>query len=343
MRQPVAVIITDTHLKEDNIGVNKLVYKQALELAKKLKVNKIFHAGDIFNSRKAQPQILLTTFDDILESFDETDVKLVAIPGNHDKVNYTSEKSFLIPFRKHPSFELHSMPTMYSNDFPKIGIGLAPFFDNEVYVDNFWFNDIKEFVRKKNVLITHIGVNGAVMNNGMPVQTKINEDLFKRFDKVLIGHYHDSQVMSDRIQYIGASIQHNYGEKPVKGATVLYDDLSTELVPFQFPQYLAFEVNAAELTLKDIKDFELTKKETGNNLRIVLTGDKASIKAIDKHRLQLAGIDVTTKEDEIKKEDIEESVVAFTDQSILGSFGEFCKKNKLDEKEGLKYLKPVLQ
>jgi predicted metalloenzyme YecM len=123
---------------------------------------------------------------------------------------------------------------------------------------------------------------------------------------------------------------------------VLYDDLSTELVPFQFPKYLAYEIDAAKLTVKDINDFKKEIEQSGDHYRIVLTGDKAKVQAVDKERLQLVGIDVKTKEDKIERKDIEQSVVAFTDNSLIEAFAEFCCRNELNGSEGIEYLKKAL-
>lgn len=341
-KQPIALIITDTHLSDTNHEVNISIYKQAIALAKKLKLTSIEHGGDLFHSRKAQTQKNLNCLGDIFKLFEEARIELNVVVGNHDKTEYSIAKSFLDTYKHHPFVKIH-----------RIGGGRT--LTNEIYLSYLsYFSDVeyvesikevyalKSKFTKKKVLLTHIGVNGAVMNNGTVIETKIDKGLFKPFDLTLIGHYHDAQVISSKIKYIGASVQHNFGEKPVKGATILYDDLSTELIPFEFPQYLAFEVQAKDFVLKDIEDFKLAAKESGNHLRIVLTGTDAEIKSVDKQRLIAVGIDVTSKSDPIMQDEVEESIVAFTDTSILEAFTAFCEKNKLDEKEGLKYLKQAV-
>jgi DNA repair protein SbcD/Mre11 len=342
VKKPIAVIITDTHLDDNNHEENVSVYKQAIALANELRLNRVEHAGDLFHSRKAQTQRNLNCLGRIFAMFEEEEITLNVVVGNHDKTEYSSQDSFLDSYKHHPYINIISTWQCRDIESAQVSLDYAPFFSDNEYVAN--LKNLHKEVHKKTrrVLLTHIGVSGAVMNNGTVIESGINQSLFKDYDLTLIGHYHDAQVISDKIKYIGASLQHNFGERPVKGATVLYDDLSTELVEFEFPKYIAYEINAKELTLKDIEDLKQATKDSGDNLRIVLTGTKAEIESIDKQRLMTAGIDVTTKQDLIEKEEVEQSIVAFTDTSILEAFTEFCKKNKLKESEGLKYLKQAI-
>ena len=50
----VGIFITDTHLKKDNVDLNKSIWKQAFNYS--LEYNcPLFHGGDIFDSRTSQP------------------------------------------------------------------------------------------------------------------------------------------------------------------------------------------------------------------------------------------------------------------------------------------------
>lgn len=335
-KKAIALILTDTHLSENNIEVSKSIFAQAIEIAKQHKFDTIYHGGDIFDSRKAQKQDVLNAFDDILEMFDENNMHLIATPGNHDKTNYNSERSFLDSYRWHGYFQLYreTIPqVVYRNSVDKIFIYMMPFFRDDKYIEG--FKDFKAKKGVKNVLITHIGVNGAVMNNGMKVSSGINEELFCKFDKVLIGHYHDKSYYSKSIEYIGASFQHNFGENEYKGLTVLFDDLSTDTIALKFPKYLKYEMEAKDLSLKEV---EKLKDNNGNHIRVVLTGEEKDIKSVDKQRLLALGVDVKAKQDELNPEEIESRVEAFDDASLFSAFETFCEKNELLYEEGLQLL-----
>lgn len=340
-KKAIAIIITDTHLNDDNHEENVSVIKETIKLANKLNLTEVEHGGDIFHSRKAQTQRNLNCVGDIFQLFEEAKITLNVAVGNHDKTEYSIANSFLDPYIHHPFVNIYRRGggRLLTN---KIHLSYCSYFSDDIYVDN-----LTEIIKtldskKKNVLLTHIGVNGAVMNNGTVIETKVNASLFEPFDMTLIGHYHDAQQVSSKIKYIGASLQHNFGEGTEKGATILYDDLSIETINFDLPKYRTFSVKATELSMRDVEDLKEAANKTGDKLRVILTGTKAEIDAVDKQRIMVSGIDVTSKAELIEREDVEESIVAFTDITLLEAFSAFCEKNKLEKEIGLVYLKKIL-
>jgi exonuclease SbcD len=345
MKQAIAVILADTHLKEDNIEVNKSIYRQATQIAQDLGLSCIDHAGDIFNSRKAQSQLVLTTFKEILDELWNNGIQLNSCVGNHDKTDYSAVESFLDPFTEHPAINL--FPIDGNRKIQDIFIHYLSYFSDDTY--KYYYEEkcedgFKKFSKYKNILITHIGISGAVMNNGTVIESdSINPCLFEPFDLTLVGHYHDAQVLAGgRIKYIGASIQHNFGELTGKGLTVLYDDLTTEIVPLKYPQYIKYEVAPKDITKKDIEELQKERQESGDNIRLVLTGTDAELKSFNKQILIEAGLSVQHKTDEIQKEELEQRVEAFDMKSLKEEFESFCEKNKLDLHTGMKYFEKII-
>lgn len=335
---PLTIILTDTHLSQDNIEVVQNCFRETIDKALELKLKYITHLGDIFQSRKGQTQDVLDAFTTILDEIEAAGLVMRLIPGNHDKQDYNSVISYLTPYRTHPALDLYETPTFVGDE--EFEYFYLPFYTDSLYLELFPKRPKKKGV--KRIAFTHIGMNGAVMNNGMKIESGINGELFKDFDLVLIGHYHDPQRYSDTIHYIGASLQHNFGEKSRKGAMILYDDLSIELLPLSFPQYINFEVNVKDITIKDIADLKKEVQESGNFLRVTLLGSEKDVKSFDSDKLKAIGVDVKRKEDVIEVEVIESRVSAFTDQSLVTAFETFCTTNKLNHNKGLKYLSKAL-
>jgi len=346
MRNAIAVILTDTHQKEDNIEIVKSIFRQATEIAKDLGLHEINHAGDIFNSRKSQSQLVLTSFKEILDELWSEGMILHTCVGNHDKTDYSSADSFLDPFSKHPALSLYRIGGARMLRGKKdIWLHYQSYFTDELY-QKYLLEMVDDVFDRKatNVLLTHIGITGAVMNNGTVIESEtITPSLFNDFDLSLVGHYHDAQALAGgRIKYIGASLQHNFGELTGKGLTILYDDLSTEIIPLKYPQYLKFEVSPKELTSNDIADLKKEKEESGDNIRIVLTGSQADLKSFNKQILIDAGVSVQHKQDEINAEELEQQVEAFDANSLQNEFDKFCEKNSLNKETGLKYFNQII-
>lgn len=333
------VILTDTHLKEDNLETNKSIYKQTLEFCKNNGIKRIFHLGDILDSRKAQTLVILKEgFLDILDMCQEYGITLLAIPGNHCKTDYKSENSFLDPFCHHPNFVL--LRNYYSFVEGDCKYHFLPFFANEQYLLYLRVGQKEIDTTKKNILFTHVGITGATMNSGIKVEG-INTSEFKNYQKVIVGHYHDSQFFSEKICYIGSALQHNYGENEKKGLWVL-EGLKLTLVKLKFPEYYNIEVNVDTLTQDKVDDIIKEKQETQDNIRITLTGSKEKVKAFNKKSLLLAGLSVETKIDITERETINERVEPLTPLTLTSSFKNFCIEKKIDVEVGMKYLEKTL-
>lgn len=342
MKQAIAAILTDTHLKEDNREIVKAIFRQAVQIIKPLGLKQLEHAGDIFDSRKAQLQINLTAYTQVLNELHDSGIELNQVIGNHDKTEYSIVESFIDPYEHHPALNLYR----YGGGRPlakDIFLTYASYFTDEVYTTNLHSLHEHGGRLKKNVLLTHIGVTGAMMNSGIIVESEIGIDLFEPYDLVLIGHYHDSQNLDGgRIRYVGASLQHNFGELMGKGLTILYDDLTTETVPLKYPQFIKYEVAPGDITKKDIDDLKKEKQESGDNIRVVLIGTDAEVKSFNKQILMDAGLSVQHKTDDINKEELEQRLEAFDLSSLNDEFKIFCEKNKLDVFEGMRYFKHIL-
>lgn len=344
-KKAIATFLTDTHLKESNLKVNHTIYQEAIEHTKKLGLKVIYHLGDIFESRTSQTvELLKYGFLDILDNFTKEEIELIAIPGNHDKTLYSDIHSFLTPFQHHPAFTLIETHFTYLINLDEAGQGillhLLPFFE-----DNTYNKYLKELYDEQynvdfiNILGTHVGLTGAIMNNGTEVHSDVDNSIIKQYDLCIIGHYHDSMSFNN-VLYAGSSIQHNFGEKPNKGLTVLYDDLSTEILPLTFPKYTTYSINVKELKKSDLKDLQV-EKEGGDNIRINLEGTQEEVNAYNKQDLLNIGIKVEKKIDKVIKEEVEANVEKYDNSKIKTYFTEFAKKNVLDEAEGLVYLNKI--
>jgi exonuclease SbcD len=345
--KPIAVLLTDTHLfekrtKEDefidcNFDVVFNCFKQAIQTAIKNNLTEVYHLGDIFHSRKNQSQSLLQMFDQILELFQFNNIDLVLIPGNHDKTDYSAKYSFLFPFKGKKNLILY-------NEYQDIDIiegirfHLIPFFENDIYLQEIHKTNLLK--NGKNVLLTHIGLHGVLNNKEEKEPSSIIFEMFEKFDKVLIGHFHESSShYKNKIHYIGSAYQHNFGEDTKKGIIVLNSDLSFHREKTDFKEYQTTEIDVSNITNTDIEDLVELQKTTYQ--RIILTGDETLLKAFNKNKLLETGIKVNIKPVKYELEKIEQKLDSFDENSILQNFKDFCDENSYKEAEGLVYLKKV--
>lgn len=346
-----AIFITDTHLSPSSVELNKDIFEQVISKAKELGLEKVYHGGDIFDSRKAQPLTVLKSFEEILDRFLEEGLMLIAIPGNHDKNDYNSKDSYLDPFKYHPAFVLYSEYgieelSKYSD------IALLPFFSESGTYSEYLKNLNKHIKEdKRTFLLTHIAVNGVKNNDGSQVENSITEDTFSKYSLVIIGHYHNRSNTAHNIMYMGSAYQSNFGEDSKKGFMLLSetDDggFETEFIQSHFPEYKKVVLDLNEVTPVEAERLIEDYDTENDNVRFVFKGSYEKINAIDKNKFKRQGVDVKLESLELEVGIIEaqnEEFVSFDKEEIKKEFDSFCDSNEIDNKEtGKKYLTQILE
>jgi DNA repair protein SbcD/Mre11 len=333
MKKTIGILSSDWHLDKDNFLEKKDLIKQKIALAKQLKVKNLFCAGDIFIERKARPLIDLKYFDDILYLIWEEGLELFLIPGNHDKVNYKSDDSYLLTYKHYP--HIHLYETVSSLEIGENNIfHFLPYYDEitPIYVEN--LRKLQPNKNKINNLITHISINSVKNNERNVVMNDIREVFFKDFTNVFVGHYHDRQDVGKNIHYIGSLNQGNFGEDNNKGFTILYEDGSFEYTKSKFKEYKQIEIKVDEnFSLKQIDDLLKENENSTNHTRFSFLGKEMFLKNIDKKYIERYGFDVKMKQIEVEN-GIElakkEEFVNFTKGNLMDEFKEFCEEKKIE-------------
>lgn len=349
MKKSIAIASTDWHLKRENIDQIIDLVLQQCKLAVKLNVKQLICLGDVFDSRIAQRQDVLTAFGQILNLLEEYDLNMTIIPGNHDKTLYESNESFLDPFRSNKRLFLirinGSIPMLEHN----IQLHFIPYFSEEKWLKT--YNDYLEYLNdilddeKKHILLTHIAVTGSCNNDGSLVTSKLSTKIFGKFFKVFSGHYHDQQKIGKNFYHIPSIQQNNFGENEDKGFTVLYDDGSHELIQSKFKKYINVEFDLEDTNYLDIVTSKKLYEKTDDNIRFTIKGSENKLKAINKQEFEEAGIDLKLRVNEIEESIklAEENVVELNSSLIIDEFANFCDKEDLDFESGVTYLKQILK
>jgi len=327
-------LVTDTHLRDDNIELVEDIFEQAIDIAIKHQLSSIKHGGDFFDNRKHQTERTLQAAKRIFGRFEEEEIELDIIPGNHDKSDYKSEDRYLDIYANYPFVNvIKDWRIFHSRGFV---LHMVPFFCEKTtyskYLDLAFLNYVEG---RKNILLTHVGVNGVLTNDDEEVSELIDKKSFKQFDKVLVGHYHDTQTI-DNITYIGSTYQKNYGEDDKKGATLLFDDGTIEQVRFKFPTFKTVKVDLAECTEEQI--VELTKgdvEDENASVRVKIKGTKEQIAALNRNNLSRIGLDVKTESHDpvVDISYMDHEFKGFNKDLILEEWEPFSEKLKLTEEQ----------
>ncbi len=337
MKKPLAIIWNDAHLKTGNEYEILMAFKHMLEYAVENGIDKMIFAGDLFDSRSFQRQEVIKTFDYILTLLHQNDITLYLFPGNHDKTLYTSEYSFLDIYRHHPCVKFNGRIERIEID--GVTIDLLPFFDDSLLVP------IIEEAEGCDVLISHFEMAGSTNLGRVSEKKSITRKMLKKWKKVYLGHYHNTHEITKDIVHLPSLRQADFGEDSNKGFSVLYDDLSYEIIKGRFREFIKVEIDIDKTNSKKLKELIELHRDSENSIRFEFTGEDSNLKALDKALFKGTGIDVKTKFKERFSKDSPEPVMIkeFNKETVYSTFEEFCKDKGYDHETGMVYLNEFLK
>lgn len=331
MKQPLAIWVTDTHLSDNTIEINFRIFLQIFNLCDEMGVKTIFHGGDIFTARKGQPEMVLNAFKSTLDQAAERGIHIYAIAGNHDKTDYTSDSSYLEAFNGHPALTVLEAGSRIMYD--SVNVFFLPYYDESLT----YTEKLAGFIDavpdgECNVLLTHVGIDGVKNNGHVNVQNELKPGAFDKFNLVLVGHYHNRQMLGNNIVYTGSAYQANFGEDGDKGCTLLYDDGSFEFIQLEFPQYITVDLIPSDLDADMIS--MIKEKQVEAKIRVRINDEVGDDKKGAVAELEAIGVKVEAQKASFSPvEKIGAAQVSFTDNDILTSYNDWGVERKIENAE----------
>lgn len=353
----VGILVNDIHLDRDNLELVGSIIGQLIEACRKWETKNVFIGGDVFTNRSGQPLSCLAAWRNILLCLQDEGITAHAIPGNHDKTDPDDDRSYLDIFSDYGSMKLHRVEG-WMTPMEGVIVAMMPYWGEEKWLERYGImlrSLEREGWRDKyrtRILITHMGVDGVMNNDGsrvvsVIVPSRLEED---GWTKVLIGHYHDSSHPGGNVFYTGSAYQANYAESPLdKGFTAIREDGSLIPIPSVFPRYIK-EVVAADdrVTLENIIE-KYGEPPREDFIRLLFRGSREECHGIDIARLEGLGFDVKFEVNETVEAMMgseEDVIVAHTPKTLLKSFMQFCARSGIrgeDLKTGVRIFKEAIK
>jgi exonuclease SbcD len=342
-KQPVALLLNDIHITKDNIPAFQANWDEALQICRKRDITDIVIGGDLWTSRSAQTLDVLMAVRQAVMKATSYGLYLTIVEGNHCKVDQESPLGYSHIFSEYPDVDVINSYTIIDIGDDAVLYVMGYFPENGSFTERLQRlidNDLD--TSKRSILYIHEGIRGGLAT---PSDDELPTHIFKPFDAVLVGHYHDrKRIAGTNIEYIGASRQHNFGEDKEKGYTVLYDDGSYEFVKNQVNvRYRTLTVDVADL---DDLDLSQNDKEQGfYKTRLCVKCNSTEASTIDKKKLLEMGctkVEVMT-EDTISQETTSHTLDHKFDKSgIKAEYTTFCADKGIENVEmGLQYLDKI--
>ena len=344
---PCLLLLNDIHISKDNIPAFKANWQEAIDICRKMDVKEIAIGGDLFFSRAAQTLDVLLAVHDALLTAAEHGIHVTIAEGNHDKVNQENERGYCHVFDQHSNVlvcdEFVSLPLGDDCRFVLHMMGYFP--EDGSFCTR--LDRLKEEAldpKRLNFLYIHEGINGAL---AQPNDKELPAKIFEEFDKVFVGHYHNRTIIDKtRIEYIGSSRQHNFGEDEEKGYTVIYTDGSHEFIKNQAnTRYRVIDVSAERAGLHLMDELREIDADGRYKVKVRVHAPQAAMKSVNKAALLDAGatkVELIADDEEMLEAAASSLFEKFDSHRIRETYEEFCREKQIDDVAiGLEYLSKI--
>jgi DNA repair exonuclease SbcCD nuclease subunit len=266
------LIVSDLHFGIPQ-KLNDILWavKTAREYAAKNNIEKVFVLGDVFHDRV---QYNIEVMNAAYQFFDETrkmGQEWVAFPGNHD-----------MPLRN--SWHINALKPLDKVLTVVNEIKLAKVYDQRFWIVPFIHYEsiymkvlrkIEEQYEDGDVLLTHVGVNNATLNECFLIKNwSVVDFTDSKFDRVFTGHFHCHQNVGKNVWYPGSPIPFRFDEGMVPHGFIDFNTVTKEVTFVEI-----FDLNLVEgkrppdyVTITDDM-VEEYKCFAGDNVRVQLNRD----------------------------------------------------------------------
>ena len=233
-------LITDTHYggKNDNVSFASFqaeFYERTFfPICRREKIDACIHLGDAFDRRRyTNYHSLKLAKEMFFNPMQELGVDLHMLLGNHDCYfkNNNDINAVNLTLGEYPIHLYKDTPEIVN--FDGLDILMTPWICPEKYTEC-----IRKIQKSKAPFaMGHLPLNGSEMHPGFYCEDGISRDIFKRYERVFSGHFHQQQD-DGQIRYLGAPYEITWSDyNTAKGFHIL-DTETRELEFYQNPNRL---------------------------------------------------------------------------------------------------------
>lgn len=189
-------------------------------------IDTIIVLGDLFHDRQhLSIEILCSAYDFFKEAKYEFNQQWIAFPGNHDMfLKYSWDVSSIRPLGE----LLTIIDTVKLLEIDDKRYWILPF----IYSESAYMRVlqlIEKQVKENDILLTHIGVNNAILNVCFLLQRWSTVSFIQsKFDRIYAGHFHLCQQIGDNLWYPGSLITFKHDEGDHDHGFFVYDQDKNE-------------------------------------------------------------------------------------------------------------------
>ena len=248
------IVVGDPHLTHKSYDkINKL-----FDIIDEMPQDVVIWLGDFLDTKEVIRGKCLNLLN---KRFTSSEKQHIILIGNHDYFNLDCEEHALEVFKA-----FHPHVVIVDKIIKSNGMWFVPY-----YHDLDKLKEDLDVIPNNETVFGHFDTIGFDYGNGYISDGGFRPNDFKRFKRVISGHYHKYQEKGN-LTYLGTPFSHSWGESnQTKFIGVYHSKIDKlELIPTTFEQHRTWEVNcdkSSEAPLLNNKDLH----------RVILKGEKENI------------------------------------------------------------------
>lgn len=251
-------IVGDPHVTQKSIPLMEKVFDQIENLG-----HPVIFLGDQLDTKSIISGKCLNFW---LDYFKRSKLKHVLLTGNHD---YFSA----LECKDHALRSFSDLFNVVVIDRTQQIVEGMPFYGMPYMTEKDFKSELKK-VPTNAVLFCHADISGFDYGTGLIHKGDITLKNFRRFKRVISGHYHKYQIKGN-LTYLGTPYSKNFGETDQTKYIAIYDSEKDdfELIETDLPQHCTIEIDC-DLGKQSFKALELNKRDI---YRFILRGTQSNI------------------------------------------------------------------
>jgi DNA repair exonuclease SbcCD nuclease subunit len=254
-------LLNDTHFgcRNDNPAFikfqNKFYDEQFFPFLQRNDIKCLIHLGDVVDRRKFINHNTAHNFKKVFwNRLDDMDIETHVIIGNHDTYyKNTNEVNALqnLNISKNTSVYTHATDV----EFDGLKILFIPWICDENHAET-----IRTIGNSTaTIAMGHLEISGFEMHNGHMNEQGLEKAMFKRFEKVMSGHFHKKSD-DGQIYYLGTQYEMTWSDYMCPKGFHIFDTETRELLrvpnPLRIHRKIIYDDTKENYTLKKIEDFK---------------------------------------------------------------------------------------
>lgn len=202
---------------------NEFLHRQFIPYCKENKISTVIQTGDCFDNRTALRHQSIYDAKHFAQELEDNTINMIVLVGNHDLVNKSDNDFDAV----NAVLGQYSMVECVDNarEFHYLNMLIVP------WISKANQQEVMDKVKssKMKYLVGHFDILGAKFSKyGMSSHDGIDPKEFKKFDKVISGHFHTKSTMGN-VEYVGTPYEMNWSDWDDQKGFHVFDTETGEL------------------------------------------------------------------------------------------------------------------